>query len=206
MGELAETDGRALRAIRTREALLQSVIASMATTTSFGGSLRKLALDLGVSHSLLVHHFGSKEQLLGEVIARMRERQLDRMAQMSDLGEFWFETSAPDNLAVYRLFYAIYGQALAEPNRFPDFLEHVVTDWVSTLVAHLRDHHGITDIEQATVWATTIIAHTRGLLLDLLTTGDRPRVDAAFRHFTGTIQPMLRPAEMTSETAKTRTM
>jgi hypothetical protein len=55
-------------------------------------------------------------------------------------------------------------------------VEHVVTDWMNALIeAQSPD----VDPATATRTATLVIATIRGLLLDLLATGDRERVQDA---------------------------
>jgi len=77
-------------------------------------------------------------------------------------------------------FFAVYGQALQAPQHYADFLEHVVADWMSELVDAQRPN---TDPATATRRATLVIAMIRGLLLDLLATGDRDRVQDAAETF-----------------------
>jgi hypothetical protein len=84
-----------------------------------------------------------------------------------------------------RLFFAVYGRALQDPQHFAGFLDRVVDDWMSAL----RDAQGPdTDPAIATRAATLVIATIRGLLLDLLTTGDRVRVQDAAESFLASLE------------------
>ncbi|ADG80079.1 Transcriptional regulator, TetR family OS=Tsukamurella paurometabola (strain ATCC 8368 / DSM/ CCUG 35730 / CIP 100753 / JCM 10117 / KCTC 9821 / NBRC 16120/ NCIMB 702349 / NCTC 13040) OX=521096 GN=Tpau_3500 PE=4 SV=1 [Tsukamurella paurometabola] len=148
-------------------------------------SLRPLAASLGVSTSTLTHHFGSKEQLVQAVLDRIRNRlSLDVIDGEPGLPaafrRVWRYGSAPENEAYFRTFYAAYGQALQHPDRFDDFLGHVVDDWRIALAAAARRAPGDTAI-------TLAIATFRGLLLDLLTTGDRERVCEAADRYAATL-------------------
>ncbi|MFD5871269.1 hypothetical protein [Streptomyces sp. NPDC060322] len=99
--------------------------------------------------------------------------------------EIWEQTSAPQRDAEFRLFFAVYGRALQAPGQFSDFLDHVVADWMNSL----RDTQGPhTDPATATREATLTIATIRGLLLDLLATGDQARVHDAAHHFLSRLQ------------------
>jgi hypothetical protein len=82
------------------------------------------------------------------------------------------------------LFFAVYGRALQAPQQFAGFLERVVAEWMSALI----DAQG-PDIDHvtATRMATLVIATIRGLLLDLLATGDRSRVQDAAESFLVTL-------------------
>lgn len=157
-------------------------------------SLRPVAAAIGVSTNSLVHRFGSKEQMLVAILGRLRERIVvatgDLLGERPDLATaarvVWDRTSDPQREAEFRLFFAVYGQALQAPRQFADFLDHVVADWMTTL----RDaQEPDTDRATATRRATTVIATIRGLLLDLLATGDRARVQDAAENFLAGLDP-----------------
>jgi AcrR family transcriptional regulator len=156
-------------------------------------SWRPVAAALGVSTTTLVHHFGAKEQMLEAILGRLRERI--RAATQDMLGEqpglaaaaraAWTRTSDPQRGAEFRLFFAVYGRALQAPQQFAGFLERVVADWMSALV----DAQGPgADPATAARAATLVIATIRGLLLDLLATGDRDRVQGAAESFLASLE------------------
>jgi AcrR family transcriptional regulator len=149
---------------------------------------RPVAAAVGVSTNTLVHHFGTKEQMFEAVLGRLRERLVvatdDLLGERPDLATaarvVWARTSDPRRGAEFRLFFAVYGRALQAPQQFAGFLERVVSDWMSSL----HDVQGPdTDADTATRRATLVIATIRGLLLDLLATGDRERVQDAAESF-----------------------
>jgi AcrR family transcriptional regulator len=156
-------------------------------------SLRPVAAALGVSVTSLVHRFGTKEQMLEAILGRLRERMFAATAhqggEQPDLAAAaraaWQRTSAPERGAEFRLFFAVYGRALQAPQQFAGFLERVVADWMSLLVE--AQGPGV-DPATATRTATLVIATIRGLLLDLLATGDRARVEDAAESFLATLE------------------
>ena len=161
-------------------------------------SWRPVAAALGVSTSTLVHHFGTKEQMLEAILGRLRERVfadiIDQVDEQPDLATaaraVWTRSSDPRQGKEFRLFFAVYGRALQDPQQFSGFLEHVVADWMSDL----RDRQGPdADPATATRTATLVIATIRGLLLDLLTTGDRARVQDAVESFLTTLEHKAHP-------------
>ncbi|WUD77229.1 TetR/AcrR family transcriptional regulator [Streptomyces sp. NBC_00510] len=161
-------------------------------------SWRPVAAVLGVSPTTLVHRFGTKERMLQAVLGRLRERMFqttrDTAGDQPDLATavraVWERASDPQQGAEFRLFFAVYGRALQAPDQFADFLEHVVTDWMNAL----RDAQGAdTDPATATRTATLVIATIRGLLLDLLATGDRDRVHDAAESFLAMLEHKTRP-------------
>jgi AcrR family transcriptional regulator len=141
-------------------------------------SLRPLAAALGTQAPVLLHHFGSKEQLVVEMLGCVRDRlrALGRSAETenprSGLGAVWSWVSHPDQGPLMRLFFEAYGLALRHPDRYSDFIEHAISDWLDEPLAAIDD-----------VSATLAIATVSGLVLDLLTTGDRDRVEEAMERF-----------------------
>lgn len=118
--------------------------------------------------------------MLIAVLGRLRERVLgastDTLGEQPDLAtmarDAWTRTSDPQLGPEFRLFFAVYGRALQAPQQFEGFLERVVADWMNIL----RDAQGPhIDQASATRRATLVVATIRGLLLDLLATGDRDR-------------------------------
>ena len=157
-------------------------------------SWRPVACGLGVSTTTLVHHFGTKEQMLEAILGRLRERTFvatsdavaDRPGLAAAARAVWTRTSEPRRSAEFRLFFAVYGRALQAPERFAEFLDRVVADWMRSLV---EAQGSGTDPAEAARTATLVIATIRGLLLDLLTTGDRDRVQDAAEAFLATLEP-----------------
>ena len=160
---------------------------------------RPVAAGLGVSPTTLVHHFGTREKMLVAILGRLRERIL--AATRATLGErqdlataaraAWTRTSDPRQAAEFRLFFAVYGSALQAPHRFAEFLDHVVADWMSVLIDAQGSH---IDPAIARRTATLVIATIRGLLLDLLATGDRERIEGAADAFLATLEKRPRRA------------
>lgn len=152
-------------------------------------SLRPLATALGVTPTTLVHHFGTKDELVGRVLNEVRQRIIDVVAPAADSAgtpaetmlAAWQWTSAPEHERLFRLFFEVYGRALQQPERFAPFLERVVRDWLEVLEQRFVDA-GV-ERRAARASATLGLAVSRGLLLDLLTTHERERVTAAVELF-----------------------
>jgi AcrR family transcriptional regulator len=175
-----------------RAELLDAVVDYTAEHGFSEVSWRPVAAALGVSPTTLVHHFGTKEQMLVAVLGRLRERiaaASQRPGEQPGLAAAaraaWTRTSDPEQGPEFRLFFAVYGRALQEPRQFAEFLEHVVADWKSSLV---RAQGPDADPLTAARTATLVIATIRGLLLDLLATGDRDRVQAAAESFLASLE------------------
>jgi AcrR family transcriptional regulator len=134
-------------------------------------SLRPLASALDVSPGLLLYHFGSKEQLLMDIIAAGRVRQQALVDDIDDLPTLWKIFSAPSALPLARLFFEVYALAIRDPKRFPGFLESAVDGWLDAIAPRGN--------RDARADATLQLALFRGLLLDICATGDRKRTTHA---------------------------
>ena len=157
-----------------------------------GMSLRAIAEAAGTSHRMLIHHFGSREGLLVEVTRAVETRQ---RAVLSELGataggpsaeladQFWRHLRSPGLAPQERLFFELYGQALQGRPWARPLLDGVVGDWTAP-VAGMLEAAGAAPAD-ARAAARLSLAVTRGLLLDVLATGDTDGTDAAMRYFTG---------------------
>lgn len=172
---------------RRRAELLQAVSSYLLEHGLAGLSLRPLAAAVGTSPRMLLYHFGSKEELLAEALNELRVWQRDTVTAQSSgddepdlaamLAEGWAWLSAPATRPFLRLFFEVYALAMQDPSAFPGFLEHVVADWRALLEPRLR-RAGLSRARARTE-ATLLIAAHRGLLLDLLATGEETRVNRA---------------------------
>jgi AcrR family transcriptional regulator len=174
--------------------LLVAVIDHLTEHGLGDGSLRGLAAAIGTSHRMLIYHFGSKEGLLIEVVRLMEERQRAALADLereleadpalgpSDLiRRFWQRLADPSLWPAERLFFELYGQALQGREGTTPFLDGIVESWLAPMTATTMRYGSPADVARAD--ARLGLAVTRGLLLDLLATGDRAGVDEALERF-----------------------
>jgi AcrR family transcriptional regulator len=192
-------DGPADAAPTGRDRLLAGTTAYVAEHGFTDVSLRELATALGTSHRMLIYHFGSKQQLFVEVI-RSFETEQRRMIEAfaGDTGlsrsdvmrRVWQQVSAPEATQQVRLFFQVCGQALTgdfATSQTSGLLEGIISDWLEPMVEVERARG--TPAAQARAEVRVGVALMRGLLLDLLATGDRRGVDAAFDRFLATSVP-----------------
>lgn len=199
------TDGRRLRHGNRRRQILEAVADHLAEHGL--EDLRKLGAGAGVSHRTLLYHFGSRDQLLREALTVVRDREQARVAQIADAiesskGELdvaqmlrgaWTGLSAPDRIAFTRLHFQIQGAALtSDEPAFDRFLEDLVRSWIE-LLRLLVIRSGVPEHEGHAV-ATYVYAGIRGLMLDLISTGDRERTDAGFEQLVTATLSLLPPA------------
>jgi AcrR family transcriptional regulator len=174
----------------SRQRLLAAALDYVAEHGVGEKSLRQIAAALGTSHRMLIYHFGSKEGLFVEIIRTMEARQLAVLSDMAEVpGEspgdtarrFWRRIADPSLWPNERLFFEIYGQALQGRPGTTHLLDDVIDSWVEPMAA-LIQAQGLAE-QDAKAFARLGLAVSRGLLLDLLATGDRAGVDAAMERF-----------------------
>lgn len=172
------------RGQRRREALLAAVVQDVTEHGLVDFSLRRAAKAAGTTHKVLLYHFASADELLREVLRKVRHARLTRTrgsawtAADTSLGQrvraVWQTLVEED--AAPRVLEQATGLALYDPVRYthlgkeateqylPDILELLPTTWPE------GQRHAV---------ATLILAALRGLLADILTSADHARVTAA---------------------------
>ena len=186
-----------MTASQARERLLAAAVEQAMHGGIADLSLRELAAAMGTSHRMLLYHFGSREGLLTAVAQAVEEAQ---RAAVSEWGitsansrRLWQHFSDPQLWPAERLFFELYAHALLGRPGTEGFLDHAIEPWVAMLAPAIAREAGLDD-ETARVEARLAVAVTRGLLLDLLATGDRAAVTEAFErylrhtdHYAGTV-------------------
>jgi AcrR family transcriptional regulator len=149
-------------------------------------SLRPLAKRIGVSPPALLYNFTSKEELTIAILKRAGDRQRalfetirseEGATPYEACGEIWRALSAPTSIPLFRLFFEVYGLALQDRERFPDFFPRAIEGWID-FIGMAFERSGATKRE-ARVQATVVLAGFRGFLLDLCATEDYVRVNGA---------------------------
>ena len=181
---------------RIREDLLDAILTYVLDAGLADLSLRPLADAVSASPRMLLYHFGSKDALVLAVLAEASRRQanlLDAWYVKSAehdaptlLLRAWQWLVAPRHERLLRLLFEAYGLALQDRKRYGSFLHASSHDWVAPF-ARALEARGFSG-ERAAALATLLVAVMRGLLLDVLATGERTRVDRAFRSFIAAIE------------------
>jgi len=153
-----------------------------------GLALRPLARALHTNARMLIYHFGSREDLMREIVSGLREREDALIRRWFRSGKkartlpeflrwYWRRMSAPEARSAVRLIFELYALALNDPKQYPGVLTDPLAYWQS-----LAREAQVSDPHRAE--ATLLLAVTRGLLLDLSATGARRRVERAMKLFT----------------------
>jgi AcrR family transcriptional regulator len=169
---------------QARERLLGAAIEQAMRGGIADMSLRELAAAIGTSHRMLLYHFGSREGLMTAVACAVEEAQRAEVSQSittsaGDARLLWQHFTDPRLWPAERLFFELYGQALQGRPGTEGFLDNAIEPWVAELASVYTREAGLDD-RTARAEARLAVAVTRGLLLDLLATGDRDGVTEAF--------------------------
>jgi AcrR family transcriptional regulator len=173
--------------LRKRE-LLDRVVDYLAEQGLADTTLRPMAAALGVSINRLVHHFGSKEELITAALARAIDRQIEvqrkwlqrspRLTQVELYRRWWkWICRSPRNLALVRLNY----EAATLETTVTGLDGAVRADQIGVWrhdVEHRLVAEGLKP-ESAALEASLIKATFTGLVMDLFATGDTRRLTHA---------------------------
>ena len=170
---------------QARERLLDAAVRHALDAGIADLSLRQLAAAIGTSHRMLLYHFGSREGLLVAVTQAVEEQQraalLGSGTTPQDARRSWERLSDPKMWPQERLFFELYAYALRGRPGTEGFLDGIVESWVAPVTAALVEAGA--DERTARADARLAVAVVRGLLLDLLATGDRAGVTEAYERF-----------------------
>lgn len=151
-------------------------------------SLRDIAVTSGISHRMLIYHFGSHYGLWTAIIKEVRaeeralfEAEISTVTTQSELSEFfiafWRRYTTDQFCNFYQLHFEIYSYALRHREDFTEFLDGVVEPWLDS-ISQLFVKVGFSE-EEATHRARIMLAAMRGFSLDFITTRDEKQIDSA---------------------------
>ena len=181
-----------------KERLLAAAIDYVAQNGVADLSLRRLAAAIGTSHRMLIYHFDSKEGLLVAIIRAVEERQREMLSSFDVdpalsprevMWEMWRHLSDPALWPNERLFFEIYGQALqarATPSTSSTASWSHGSNRSPRCDARKARRGAVVDAQ-----ARLDLAVTRGVLMDLLATGDRVAADAAIEQYAALFEAWL---------------
>ena len=168
-----------------RQELLDRIVDYLAAHGLAHVTLRPLATALGVSINRLVHHFGSKEELIATALGRVVELQAEVQDEwmrrdpditLAELHRKWWRwmNSSPENLALVRLGY----EAAALDTTISGLPGEVRADQLAVWrrgFEKMLVNEGL-EPELARVEASIQKVLFTGIVIELLATGDKKRL------------------------------
>jgi AcrR family transcriptional regulator len=160
-----------------RGQLLDKLVDEFAAAGVGDRSLRDIGAAVGTSHRMLLHHFGSREDLLVAIVEEVERRQMTVLPDLptdpaDHFAAMWADVRRPELRAFERLFFECYARGANGEQPFDRMVSGAVNDWLK-----------LTDGLAEPAAARLGLAVIRGLLLDLVATGDDAGVDAAAQVF-----------------------
>jgi AcrR family transcriptional regulator len=168
-----------------KQELLDQVVAYLGERGLGAASLRPMAVALGTSLNRLVHHFGSKDDLLAAALDRAIQIQSDmesdwvatdpQIAQTEIHRRWWTWMNAdPAHLAMVRLGY----EAATLDATITGLAGAVRAAQIGTWRDHITERLEVAGVppDAARIEATLIKATFTGLVTELFATGDRERL------------------------------
>ena len=163
-----------------RRQLLDALVTEFAAGGVGDRSLRDVAAAVGTSHRMLLHHFGSREEMLLAVVEEVERRQMGVLAELpttpaEGFAAMWADVRRPELRQWERLFFECYARAAQGEKPFAQMAPGAVEGWLAEVNA--------LDGDSDPALARLGLAVIRGLLLDLVATDDDAGVDAAAKAF-----------------------
>ena len=167
--------------LERRRQLLDALVEEFAAGGVGDRSLRDVAAAVGTSHRMLLHHFGSREDLLVAIVEEVERRQMALLADLptnpaDNFAAMWSDVRRPELRQLERLFFECYARATQGEKPFDRMVPGAVDGWLNEVETIAGG-----PIDRATVRLG--LAVVRGLLLDLVATDDDAGVDAAANAF-----------------------
>lgn len=164
-----------------RQQLLDALVDEFAAGGVGDRSLRDVAAAVGTSHRMLLHHFGSREELLVAIVAEVERRQMTLLPHLptspaESFSVMWADVRRRELRQLERLFFECYARAAQGEKPFVAMVPGAVNGWLAEVQTVAG---GPVDPAMARLGLAVI----RGLLLDLVATDDEAGVDAAANAF-----------------------
>ena len=167
--------------LERRQELLDAVVKECAARGIGDRSLRDVAAAVGTSHRMLLHHFGSRNELLLAIVEEVERRQRALLRELptesaAAIAAMWADVRRPELRPFERLFFECYARGAQGEQPYARMLPGAVDSWLAE----------VGKVTGGTADAALMrlgLAVTRGLLLDLVGTGDDAGVDAAAQAF-----------------------
>ena len=174
--------------LERRRQLLDALVDEFAAGGVGDRSLREVAAAVGTSHRMLLHHFGSREDMLLAIVQEVEGRQMVLLPDLpttpaDNFAAMWSDLRRPELRHAERLFFECYARAAQGEKPFDRMIPGAVDGW-------LDEVDKVADVPVDRAMVRLGLAVVRGLLLDLVATNDDDGVDAAAQAFVTLLGPL----------------
>jgi AcrR family transcriptional regulator len=174
--------------------MLPAIVSILRERGPEGFLLGTIAEQLGTSSRMLIYHFGSRDELLGHAMKVVREQTIEHLdnpapTTLLQAVDKWWDYYMI-NLSDMQLFFHLASRRFDEPSRFTEFASSAVNSWVDYFAKSIETEGHSPKF--ARVLGRLTIAALRGLIVDLLITGDRDHVESSLEEFRSLLVTELR--------------
>jgi AcrR family transcriptional regulator len=163
-----------------RADLLDRIVAEVAAGGLGDRSIRDIAAAVGSSHRMLLYHFGSREGLVAAIVESVESAQRDLLRELaaeaadarSLVMALWERVASPELRPFVRLFFETVAATAGEGDR-------LTSPWLEDA----RQAGDVVGAELDPVEVRLGVAVVRGLLIDVLVSGDAEPATEALRRF-----------------------
>ena len=122
--------------LQRRRQLLDALIEEFAAGGIGDRSLREVATAVGTSHRMLLHHFGSREDLLVAIVEQVERRQMGLLPELpttpaESFAAMWADLRRPELRQLERLFFECYARAAQGEKPFAQMVPGAVDGWLA---------------------------------------------------------------------------
>jgi AcrR family transcriptional regulator len=182
--------------LERRQELLDRIVLYLAEHGLAQATLRPMAAALDVSINRLVHHFGSKDELITTALTRAIDQQIEVqqkwLRRQPDLtmvqlyGKWWkWMTASRANLALVRLNYEAAALDTSVTGLAGDVRADQIGVWRHDVEKRLLNEGMLP--ERAALEASLMKATFSGLIMDLFATGDKRRLTPVVDEWLGRV-------------------
>jgi len=177
--------------------ILEKVIFSISYKGLNNLSLRDIAREVGMSARMLIYHFESYDNLINSIFIYLSTKHKNMIKNLltenSDktLGEvthiFIKTIYADENKKYLLLFLELYVKALRDVEKYTDFFNEVLHNWINEIEITINRKYGI----KSKTYASIILSFYRGLMLEWLASNDDKRIIESSRLFSVIINNLM---------------
>jgi len=183
-------DGRRRRFEHRRGEIVAAATAHVLEHGVGSLSLRTLARSVGISHATLLHHFANREALVAEVVDAAIARALSLPDLEADhrpdpLRDIWERARTPHGRQHVRLFVELTGISMYSETAVRAAVARSMGERAQALAAGVA--RAGCPADEAAAMSAWVLSALRGLIAELLVTGDEEHADAAFEDLHRTV-------------------
>ncbi|MBW9110453.1 TetR/AcrR family transcriptional regulator [Microbacterium trichothecenolyticum] len=163
------------------DALLPGIVRAIREKGPEAFALNSIAEELGTSSRMLIYHFGGRDELLGRAMHHVRQETISDLeveppTSLDEAMDSWWQyyMKHPSDM---QLFFHLASRTYESREDFEDFASSAMDSWIGYF-SRASEAEGVS-ADLAQVLARLVLASLRGLVVDVLVSGDRTEAERA---------------------------